>query len=233
MSATPRGCSACTNTGCCGPASGPREIATLRSYLRQRERLLEGAAAHIQHMQKALTEMNLQLHHVVTDITGVTGLRILRALVAGERDPDQLAAYRDPHCKAPIASLRAALVGNDREEHVFALGQALELYDVYQAKVAACDQRIEAVLERVKAVSPPPAAPLPPLRPTRRQANEPGFAVREALHATQCLFGRGLIDNIASAEQRECAEARAPQEPPPRRIRKELQTGLPRPIRRA
>jgi transposase len=159
------------------------EIATLRSYLRQRERLLEGAAAHIQHMQKALTEMNLQLHHVVTDITGVTGLRILRALVAGERDPDQLAAYRDPHCKAPIASLRAALVGNDREEHVFALGQALELYDVYQAKVAACDQRIEAVLERVKAVSPPPAAPLPPLRPTRRQANEPGFAVREALHA--------------------------------------------------
>src|SRR4051812_40409764 len=57
--------------------------------------------------------------------------------VAGERDPDQLAAYRDPHCKAPIASLRAALVGNDREEHVFALGQTLELYDVYQAKVAA------------------------------------------------------------------------------------------------
>src|SRR5947208_1664982 len=111
------------------------EIATLRSYLRQRERLLEGAAAHIQHMQKALTEMNLQLHHVVT------GLRILRALVAGERDPDQLAAYRDPHCKAPTATLRAALVGNDREEHVFALGQALELYDIYQAKVAACDQR--------------------------------------------------------------------------------------------
>src|SRR4051794_13320200 len=94
-------------------------IATLRSYLRQRERLLEGAAAHIQHMQKALTEMNLQLHHVVADVTGVTGLRILRALVAGERDPDTLAAYSDPRCKAPAETLRAALVGNYREEHVF------------------------------------------------------------------------------------------------------------------
>src|SRR4051794_40064616 len=95
-------------------------IATLRSYLRQRERLLEGAAAHIQHMQKALTEMNLQLHHVVADVTGVTGLRILRALVAGERDPDTLAAYSDPRCKAPAETLRAALVGNYREEPVFA-----------------------------------------------------------------------------------------------------------------
>src|SRR3954451_25257255 len=77
-------------------------------------------------MQKALTEMNLQLHHVVTDITGVTGLRILRALVAGERDPDQLAAYRDPRCKAPAETLRAALVGNYREEHVFALAQVAD-----------------------------------------------------------------------------------------------------------
>src|SRR4051812_11663355 len=136
------------------------EIATLRSYLRQRERLLEGAAAHIQHMQKALTEMNLQLHHVVADVTGVTGLRILRALVAGERDPDTLAADSDPRCKAPAETLRAALVGNYREEHVFALAQALELYDIYQAKVAACDQRIEAVLERLKAANPPPAAAL-------------------------------------------------------------------------
>ena len=84
---------------------------------------------------------------------------------------------------APAETLRAALVGNYREEHVFALAQALELYDVYQAKVAACDQRIEAVLERLKAANPPPAAALPPARPRRRQANEPGFAVREALHA--------------------------------------------------
>jgi transposase len=122
------------------------EIATLRSYLRQRQRLLEAAATHIQHMQKALTEMNLQLHHVVADITGVTGLRIIRALVAGERDPDRLAALRDPRCKASAETIRAALVGTDREEHVFALTQALELYEAYQAKVAACDERIAATL---------------------------------------------------------------------------------------
>ena len=125
--------------------------ATLRSYLRQRERLLEAAAAHIQHMQKALIQMNLQLQHVVADITGQTGLRIIRALVAGERDPDRLAALRDGRCKTPLVTLRAALVGNDREEHVFALAQALELYEVYQTKVAACDERIAAVLERLQA----------------------------------------------------------------------------------
>jgi transposase len=159
------------------------EIATLRSYLRQRERLLEAAAAHIQHMQKALTQMNLQLQHVVADITGQTGLRIIRALVAGERDPDRLAALRDGRCKTPLATLRAALVGNDREEHVFALAQALELYEVYQTKVAACDERIAAVLERLKAASPPPAAALPLPRRAQPQANEPAVPVREALHA--------------------------------------------------
>ena len=159
------------------------ETATLRAYLRQRERLLEAAATQIQHMQKALTEMNLQLHHVVADMTGVTGLRLIRALMAGERDPDRLAALRHGRCKAPAETIRAALVGNDREEHVFALAQALELYDVYQAKVAACDARIAAVLERMKAQNPLPPAPLPPPRHVQVQANEPGFAAREALHA--------------------------------------------------
>jgi len=96
------------------------EIATLRAYLRQRERLVEYAAAHIQHMQKALMEMNLQLHHVVSDITGATGMRIIRAIVAGERNPDVLAAYRDVRCHSSIETIRAALVGNDRDEHVFA-----------------------------------------------------------------------------------------------------------------
>jgi transposase len=159
------------------------EIATLRSYLRQRERLLEAAAAHIQHMQKALTQMNLQLQHVVADITGQTGLRIIRALVAGERDPDRLATLRDGRCKTPLATLRAALVGNDREEHIFALAQALELYEVYQTKVAACDERIAAVLERLQAQSPPPATALPLPRRAQPQANEPAVPVRAALHA--------------------------------------------------
>jgi len=110
------------------------EIATLRAYLRQRERLVEYAAAHIQHMQKALMEMNLQLHHVVSDITGATGMRIIRAIVGGERNPDVLATYRDVRCHSSADTIRAALVGNDRDEHVFALAQSLELYDVYQAR---------------------------------------------------------------------------------------------------
>lgn len=114
------------------------EIAALRSYLRQRERLVEYAAAHIQHMQKALMEMNLQLQHVVSDITGATGMRIIRALVAGERDPEVLAAYRDVRCHSSIETIRAALVGNDRDEHIFALAQSLDLYDAYQAKIAEC-----------------------------------------------------------------------------------------------
>ena len=126
------------------------EIAGLRAYLRQRERLLDYAAAHIQHMQKALTQMNLQLHHVVSDITGVTGMAIIRAIVAGERDPTVLASHRERGCHASVETMCQALVGNYREEHVFALTQALELYDVYQTKVTACDKQIEAILTRLK-----------------------------------------------------------------------------------
>src|SRR3979411_3029150 len=105
------------------------EIATLRAYLRQRERLVEYAAAHIQHMQKALMQMNVQLHHAVTDITGVTGMRIVRAIVDGERDPAVLAKHRDVRCATSEETLRAALTGHYRPEHVFALRQALELYE--------------------------------------------------------------------------------------------------------
>ena len=108
------------------------EIAGLRAYLRQRERLLDYAAAHIQHMQKALMQMNLQLHHVVSDITGVTGMAIIRAIVAGERDPNVLASHRDRRCHASVETVCQALIGNYREEHVFALTQALELYDFYR-----------------------------------------------------------------------------------------------------
>src|SRR5580693_9716526 len=110
-----------------------RRIAALRDYLRQRERLLDYAASHIQHMQKALMQMNLQLHHVVSDITGATGMRIIRAFVAGERNPVTLAALRDQRCKESAETIR-------REEHIFALAQAVELYDAYVAKVDACDK---------------------------------------------------------------------------------------------
>lgn len=102
------------------------DIATLRAYLRRRECLVDYAAAHIQHMRKALTEMNFQLRHFVSDITGMTGMRIIRALVAGERDPDILASYRDARCHAPRDD-PSRLVGDDRAECVFALARSLDL----------------------------------------------------------------------------------------------------------
>lgn len=158
------------------------EIATLRAYLRQRERLVEYAAAHIQHMQKALMEMNLQLHHVVSDITGATGMRIIRAIVAGERDPDVLAGFRDVRFHSSIETIRASLVGNDRDEHIFALTQSLELYDFYHAKVAECDRKLEAAISAltVRAADDVPA--LPKARTKGKQVNAPTFDVRAALY---------------------------------------------------
>jgi transposase len=158
------------------------EMAALRAYLRQRERLLDYASAHIQHMQKALMQMNLQLHHVVSDITGVTGMCIIRAIVAGERDPSVLASHRDRRCHASVETLCQALSGNYREEHIFALIQALELYDVYQTKVVGCDKQIEAILTKLKKSAKPPANKLAPVRQTR-QPNAPAFDARAALHA--------------------------------------------------
>ena len=124
------------------------EIVALRAYLRHRERLLEYAAAHVQHMQKALMQMNLQLHHVVADICGVTGMKILRDIVAGQTDPEVLAAHRDMRCKSSIETIRDSLTGNYRPEHVFTLKQALELYDFYQAKFVRLRRRDRTRLAR-------------------------------------------------------------------------------------
>ena len=158
------------------------EIARLRAYMRQRERLVEYAAAHIQHMQKALMEMNLQLHHVVSDITGATGMKIIRAIVAGERDPDTLAAFRDIRCHSSIETIRAALVGNDRDEHVFALTQPLDLFDFYQAKITECDQKLEAAIAVLSHQATDNAPVLPKARTRGKQPNAPTFDVRAALY---------------------------------------------------
>jgi transposase len=159
------------------------EIATLRAYLRQRERLVEYAAAHIQHMQKALMEMNLQLHHVVSDITGATGMRIIRAIVAGERNPDVLATYRDVRCHSSAETIRAALVGNDRDEHIFALTQSLELYDVYQAKMLDCDRKLEVLIAALSDKGAKPVGKLSRPRIKTKQVNTPTFDVRTALYS--------------------------------------------------
>ena len=122
------------------------QICVLRSYLRQRAMLVTYAAHHIQHVQKALEQMNLKLAHVVSDIAGLTGLAIIRAILAGERDPRVLAQLRDRRCKADAATLTRALEGTWRPEHLFALRQAVELLDFYRGQIATCDAEIEAQL---------------------------------------------------------------------------------------
>jgi len=158
------------------------KIASLRSYLRHRERLTEYAAAHIQHMQKALMQMNLQLQHVVSDITGDTGMRIIRAIIEGERSAAKLASYRDPHCKQSEKTISAALTGNYRPEHVFSLKQAVALYDFYENQIKECDQEIEKALAALNSDKNSPSEPLPKARRTQKQKNEPGVPIREMLY---------------------------------------------------
>ena len=126
--------------------------------------------------------MNLQLHHVVSDITSVTGMRIIRAIVAGERDPEVLAAMRDVRCKASCEVVQAALMENYQPEHVFALTQVLELYDAYQARVTECDEKIEQALANLAQHATAPSTPLPDARHRAKQANALNFDVRPILH---------------------------------------------------
>jgi len=158
-----------------------KDVAALRAYLRHRQCLLEYGAAHIQHMQKALMQMNLQLHHVLSDITGATGMAIVRAIVSGTHDPAQLALLRDTRCKASVETVAAALTGNYQSEHLFALRQALELYDTYQAKMGECDEAIETALARLDPVGDLSSDTLPKARHRTRQSNEPDFDIRAAL----------------------------------------------------
>jgi len=144
---------------------------------------VEYTASHIQHMQKALMQMNVQLHHVVSDITGVTGMKIIRAIVAGERDPRVLAAFRDMRCKATVDVIQQALVGNYRPEHVFALCQAVELDDFYQLRIRDCDAEVDRCLQALNQDREAPKSALPPARSKKRARNEPGIEIRSALHA--------------------------------------------------
>jgi transposase len=122
------------------------QICILRSYTRQRDNLIKSVTVHIQRMQKALTEMNVQLHRVISDITGTTGLAIIRSIVEGERSPQVLAALKDRRIKASTDEIAAALSGDYRSEQVFILTQELQLYDVYQTQIAAIDVQIEQCL---------------------------------------------------------------------------------------
>lgn len=122
------------------------QICILRGYLRQRAMLVNYASHHIQHIQKALEQMNVKLNQVIRDVTGTTGMGIIRAIIAGERDPAKLSKFRDPRCKNDAKTIAKALHGNWRSEHLFALSQAVELFDFYQNKISDCDIEIERQL---------------------------------------------------------------------------------------
>jgi transposase len=160
------------------------DVCELRAYVRQRSMLIESASRYIHQMQKALTQMNIQLHHVIKDITGETGMKIIRAIIAGEKDPNVLAKNRHPRCKNSVEDIKAALTGNYRAEHLFCLKQSLELYDIFQEKIQACDHAIEEKM--AKFVTDPRAINITEseLNPNKKQTNKnsPNFNLGKELH---------------------------------------------------
>jgi len=176
----------------------PDAIVALRAYLRHRQTLIESAGTYVQRMQKALVQMNLQLPLVVSGITGVTGLRILRDIVAGHRDADHLAQHRDHRCRASKADIVAALTGNYRPEHLFVLKQNLELFDACQTQLTACDLALETHIRTLTAHMALPVAPLPAPRVTKKpRNNEPRFEIRAPLHQLTTGVDLSQIDGIA------------------------------------
>ena len=139
--------------------------------------LVEYASHHIQHMHKALEQMNVKLQHIISDITGRTGMRIIEAIVRGERDPRKLARLRDPRTRADEKKIARSLHGHWRGEHIFELTQGLELYRTYQHRIAECDQEIEAQLDRFEDRSDG-GVPSDGPGKKRHQGNAPRFDVR-------------------------------------------------------
>lgn len=156
------------------------EIVALRTLVRHRAELIEHRAPHLLHMQQALKVMNIQLSEVITDIAGATGQAILRAIVAGERDPVRLAQHRNPACKASTELIAKALTGTWKAEQVFVLRQALALYDAYTTQLAICDAEIETLLKTMEARGEAGASlpDLPRAKPNSKSKNQPAFNAR-------------------------------------------------------
>src|SRR5215471_403265 len=154
------------------------EIRVLRSYMRQRENLVAAAGTAIQHMQKALTEMNIQLANVISDISGTTGMKILRDIVKGERDPQKLAMHKHGRIQASRAEIARSLEGTWRPELLFVLEQSLELYDAYLEKITDCDRRIDEHLKTMEAK----VDPMPPRPEVRRMRSPRKHESRFDLH---------------------------------------------------
>lgn len=148
----------------------PDDIRALRALARHREMLVSYRAAHIQHMQKALELMNLKLTYVLSDITGQTGMQIIRTILAGEHNPEVLATYRHGRCKHSEAEIAKALTGNYRQEHLFTLQQALDLYETYGQQIAMVDAEMEKLYT---ALQPPDDENTPQANPPQPKRQKP------------------------------------------------------------
>ena len=168
------------------------DFCSLRCVARQREMLIAYQSRHIQHMQKALTQMNIQLGQVISDVAGETGLRIIRAILGGERDGQALAKLKNGHIRASEADIAKSLQGNWREEHLFALKQAVALYDAYAQQVAECDRQLEKMLAALAAHA---GQPREPKRRRGRAKNAPAFDLRTYLFQL-CGVDLTRIDGI-------------------------------------
>ena len=149
-----------------------REVCAVRVLMRHRSDLVQMTSQHIQPMHKALTQMNVQIHHVISDITGLTGLGIVDAIIGGQRDPVELAKLRDPHIKASQETIRKSLQGNWQREHLFTLRQSREMYQHYQEQIAACDEEIEKLLAVFPPWVDPQEKPLPPDRKRKQRGRK-------------------------------------------------------------
>jgi transposase len=138
-----------------------QEVCAVRTMLRHRQELIQMASQHILHIHKALTQMNLQIHHVISDIEGLTGTAIVDAILEGERDPTELAKLRHPNIHADAETIRKSLEGDWRAEHLFTLRQSRDLYRAYRAQIEHCDRAIEQRLRRFEAKVDVAQKPLP------------------------------------------------------------------------
>lgn len=146
-----------------------QEVCAIRSVLRHRDSLVGLASQHVLHMQKALDQMNLQLHHVISDVTGTTGLAIIHAILAGERDVQKLADLKDPRIRSTKDAIAKALVGDYRSEHLFTLGQSVALFRVYQTQITACEAEVQRLIGLLDTKSDETSRPLPPAKDSVRK----------------------------------------------------------------
>ena len=168
------------------------EIRTLRTLARYRAELIERRAPHINHMIQALKHMNIQLNLVLTDITGVSGLAMLRAIIAGERDPERLAVFRQPGCKHSEAEIVKTLTGTWDDAQLFILTQSVDVFDYYTTKLIACDAHLEQQYQAMESRREPDA-PLPDLPPAKGESKSKNAMAFNARAQIARVIGVDLV----------------------------------------